>query len=74
MNNNLDFLHKTEVNSFIYSSIDKENFDVKQLKIDGRTWTKWGKSQIVTFVGMMFEAKNKDKPLPYLYPQPLICN
>lgn len=58
MNNNLDFLNKTEVNSFVYSSIDKDDIDCKNVVIDGRQYTKWGRLQIVTFVGMMFEAEN----------------
>lgn len=60
MNNNLDFLNKTEINSFVYSSIDKDNATCKNIVVDGRTYTKWGNLQIVTFVGMMFAAKNKD--------------
>lgn len=60
MNNNLDFLNKVEVNSFVYSSVDKDNIDCKSVVIDGRAYTKWGRLQIVTFVGTMFEAKNKD--------------
>lgn len=60
MNNNLDFLNKTEVNSFVYSSINDDRFDCKEVTIDGRQYTKWGKLQIVTFVGMMYAAENKD--------------
>ena len=60
MNNNLDFLNKTEVNSFVYSSINNDAVDCRNIVIDGRTYTKWGKLQTVTFVGTMFSAKNKD--------------
>ena len=60
MNNNLDFLNKNEINSFVYSSIDRDNVICKNVVIDGRQYTKWGKAQIVTFVGLMFEAQNKD--------------
>lgn len=60
MNNNLDFLNKTEVNSFVYSSVDRDVVNCKNVVIDGRQYTKWGKDQIVTFFGLMFETKNKD--------------
>lgn len=60
MNNNLDFLNKTEVNSFVYSSVDRDGINCKNVVIDGRQYTKWGKEQIVTFVGLMCETKNKD--------------
>ena len=60
MNNNLDFLNKTEVNSFVYSSVDRVEINCKNVIIDGRQYTKWGKPQIVTFVGLMYEAQNKD--------------
>lgn len=60
MNNNLDFLDKTEINSFVYSSVDRNGIDCKNVVIDGRQYTKWGKNQIVTFVGLMYKAKNKD--------------
>lgn len=60
MNNNLDFLNKNEINSFVYSSIYRDNVICKNVVIDGRQYTKWGKAQIVTFVGLMFEAQNKD--------------
>ena len=60
MNNNLDFLNKTEVNSFVYSSVDRVEINCKNVIIDGRQYTKWGRPQIVTFVGLMYEAQNKD--------------
>ena len=60
MNNNLDFLNKTEVNSFVYSSVERDGNNCKNVVIDGRQYTKWGKEQIVTFVGLMYEAQNKD--------------
>lgn len=60
MNNNLDFLNKTEVNSFVYSSVDCDEINCKNVIIDGRQYTKWGRPQIVTFVGLMYEAQNKD--------------
>ena len=60
MNNNLDFLNKTEVNSFVYSSVDRDGTNCKNVIIDGRQYTKWGKEQIVTFVGLMYEAQNND--------------
>ena len=60
MNNNLDFLNKTEVNSFVYSSVDRDGINCKNVVIDGRQYTKWGKEQIVTFVGLMYETQNKD--------------
>ena len=60
MNNNLDFLNKTEVNSFVYSSVDRVEINCKNVIIDGRQYTKWGRLQTVTFVGLMYEAQNKD--------------
>ena len=60
MNNNLDFLNKTEINSFVYSSVDRDGTNCKNVIIDGRQYTKWGKEQIVTFVGLMYEAQNND--------------
>lgn len=60
MNNNLDFLNKTEVNSFVYSSVGRDEINCKNVIIDGRQYTKWGRPQIVTFVGLMYEAQNKD--------------
>ena len=67
MNNNLDFLNKIEVNSFVYSSIDRDSINCKNVVIDGRQYTKWGKEQIVTFVGLMYEAKNKDTGMTNYY-------
>lgn len=60
MNNNLDFLNKTEVNSFVYSSVGRDEINCKNVIIDGRQYAKWGRPQIVTFVGLMYEAQNKD--------------
>ena len=60
MNKNLDFLNKTEVNTFVYSTINESSLDCKTVHIDGREYTKWGHRQIVTFVGMMYEATNND--------------
>ena len=60
MNNNLDFLNKTEVNSFVYSSVTRDGNNCKNVVIDGRQYTKWGKEQIVTFIGLVYEAQNKD--------------
>lgn len=60
MNNNLDFLNKEEVNSFLYSSINEDRIKCKNVVIDGRTYTKWGKEQIITLMGIMFKARNND--------------
>lgn len=61
MNNNLDFLNKTEINSFVYTTANNDRLqEGKNVVIDGREYTKWGYEQIVTFVGMMYETKNKD--------------
>ena len=60
MNNNLDYLNKNEVNSFVYSSVERDRVNCKNVVINGRQYTKWGTEQIVTFVGLMYETKNKD--------------
>lgn len=56
--NNIDFLTKKEINTFVYSNIKEERYDLKPLQIDGRWYHKFGVKQAVCFFGILYEVEN----------------
>ena len=58
--NNLDFLNKEEVDTFVWSSAKLDRYNCKNTMYLGRYYTKWGDEQIVTFFGIKYAVKNLD--------------
>ena len=56
-----DFLNKTEIDTFTYSSAKENRYTCKNMMYLGRKYTKWGDEQIVTFFGIMYEVENTVK-------------
>lgn len=52
---NFDYLTKTLINSFSYTTTTKDRESFSNVIIDGRTYTKWGTLQAVTIVGNLYE-------------------
>jgi len=58
-----DFLTKTLVNSFSYTTITKDRDAYSDVNIDGRQYTKYGTLQAVTVVGNLYEDHNGNRIL-----------
>ena len=56
--NNLDFLNKEELDTFVWSSANINRYNCKDTMYLGRYYTKWGDEQIVTFFGIKYAVKN----------------
>lgn len=56
--NNLDFLNKEELDTFVWSSADLNRYSCRDTMYLGRYYTKWGDEQIVTFFGIKYAVKN----------------
>ena len=56
--NNLDFLNKEELDTFVWSSANTNRYSCKDATYLGRYYTKWGDEQIVTFFGIKYAVKN----------------
>lgn len=50
-----DFLTKTLINSFSYTTITKDRETYTDVNINGRRYTKWGTLQAVTIVGNLYK-------------------
>ena len=58
-----DFLTKTLVDSFSYTTATKDREAYANVNIDGRQYTKWGTLQAVTIVGNIYEDHNGNRIL-----------
>jgi len=51
-----DYLGKEEVATFTYNTSKENRLDCKDVRYKGRTYTKWGEKQIVTFFGIKYKV------------------
>jgi len=58
-----DFTTKQLVNSFCYTTIDKNRESSKYVKINGRDYEKYGTEQSVTIIGNLYEDHHNNRIL-----------
>lgn len=62
---NNDFLFKELVNTFAYTTASQNRDVYTYVRINGRTYAKYGTLQAVTFVGNLYEIKNNNSDGDY---------